>query len=57
MKKEKLKCPLCASENIKDESTYQSNGIYGPGRSSWKTFDVRCCQDCGILFKPVKKEE
>ena len=47
------RCPCCKSENIDDSSTYASNGVYGPGGASWKTFDARSCKDCGILFKPV----
>jgi len=55
-KEEELHCPVCGSTDIEDVSTYQGNGIFGPGAASWKTFDVRCCRDCGVLFKPVKKK-
>lgn len=46
-------CPVCKSDNVGDSSTYANNGIYGPGSASWKTFDCRVCNDCGVLFKPV----
>lgn len=49
-----IRCPVCKSENIVDISTYQSNGIYGHGSRSWKTSDMRSCDDCGVIFKPVK---
>ena len=49
-----IRCPVCKSENIADISTYQSNGIYGHGSRSWKTSDMRSCEDCGVIFKPVK---
>lgn len=49
-----IRCPVCKSENIADISTYQSNGIYGHGCRSWKTSDMRSCDDCGVIFKPVK---
>ena len=49
-----IRCPVCKSENIADISTYQSNGICGHGSRSWKTSDMRSCNDCGIIFKPVK---
>lgn len=49
-----IQCPLCKSKNISDESTYQSNGILGSGCARWKTSDLRSCNDCGIIFKPVK---
>ena len=32
----KCKCPVCKSENVKENAKYQSNGIIGPGCSSWK---------------------
>lgn len=47
-------CPVCKSNNIADDSEYQSNGIIGPGRRSWKTSDIRSCNSCGVIFKPVK---
>jgi len=53
--KEHLQCPVCKSEKIEDISSYQSNGIYGPGSASWKTFDARCCNECGVIFRPIKK--
>lgn len=49
-----IRCPVCKSENIADNSTYQNNGIIGPGCASWKTSDSRSCNDCGVIFKPVK---
>ena len=53
---ENLKCPVCKSTDIKDVSTYQSNGRLWH-YSSWKTFDARCCNECGVIFKPVKKSK
>jgi len=53
--KENLICPLCQSTDIQDESTYQNNGVCGPGYSSWKTSNLRSCKKCGIVFKPIKK--
>ena len=50
----KIVCPVCKSEHITDNSTYQSNGIYGPGGASRKTSDTRSCDDCGVVFKLVK---
>jgi hypothetical protein len=50
----KHKCPNCQSLNIKDISTYKSNGIFGPGSASWKITDQRTCLDCGIIFMPTK---
>ena len=52
-----IQSPLCKSKNISDESTYQSNGILGSGCASWKTSDLRSCNDCGIIFKPIKNNK
>jgi hypothetical protein len=50
----KIRCPVCKSDNIEDDSTYQNNGIFGHGCRSWKTSDKRSCNDCGVIFKPVR---
>lgn len=50
-------CPLCKSTNVEDASTYASNGVLGPGHSSWKTFDALCCNNCGIFFRAVEPKE
>ena len=48
------RCPVCKSENIKDNSVRKNNGVIGHGFSSWKVNDTRCCLDCGVMFVPVK---
>ncbi len=48
-----IQCPLCVSTDIEDISTYGSNGIFGPGAAGWKITDLRACNKCGIVFKPV----
>jgi hypothetical protein len=53
----KYKCPLCLSEDIEDISTYNSNGVYGPGFHSYKVSDFRCCKNCGIIFKPTNNNK
>ena len=49
-----IRCPVCKSENIADNSTYESNDMIGHGFRSCKTSDMRSCNDCGVIFKPVK---
>jgi len=49
-----INCPVCKSENIGDDITYQNNGIIGHGFRDWKTIDNKICNDCGIIFKQVK---
>ena len=53
----KVICPVCESENIKDISTYENNGLLGPGAAAWKTFDVRRCNECGVLFQPIESNQ
>jgi len=53
--KENLICPCCKSDDIKDISTYDSNGIIGPGCKTYKLSDVRSCNKCGVIFRPIKK--
>ena len=54
MGEKEICCPVCRSKNISDDSMYESNGIIGHGSRSWKISDIRSCDDCGIVFKPVK---
>ena len=49
----KIVCPVCKSDKIIDISTYQNNGIYGSGARRWKVSDMRCCENCGVTFKPT----
>jgi hypothetical protein len=49
-----IKCPVCKSKNISDNSTYENNGVLGPGYHSYKTSDSRSCNKCGVIFKLVK---
>lgn len=52
----KLKCPACKSTNTKLIEKYASNGILGPGHSTWVTESYYSCLDCGIRFDKVKKD-
>lgn len=56
VKEEPITCPLCGSADTKDISSYSGNGILGPGAASWKTFDARMCNECGVHFTPVKRK-
>ena len=50
-------CPLCKSDDISDDSMYNDNGIYGPGGKRWRTTNIRSCNKCGIVFKPIDKKQ
>lgn len=50
-----IKCPACKSTNKHHHQKYGSNGIMGPGRTSWLVEDYLICLDCGIHFNDVNK--
>lgn len=52
--KEIIKCPVCKSTDISDDSIYENNGIIGHGYSTWKVSNNRSCNNCGVIFKLVK---
>jgi transposase-like protein len=52
-----LCCPLCKSNNKHLHIDYSSNGIYGPGSSSRIINEYYICNECGILFKDLKKKD
>jgi uncharacterized Zn finger protein len=47
-----LYCPVCHTDDIRDISLRQNNGVYGPGFSSWKVIDLMACNQCGTVFTP-----
>lgn len=49
----KKTCPVCKSENTKDESRREDNGVIGTGYTSWVVEEKHLCNDCGVYFKPV----
>lgn len=51
---DKLRCPLCKSEDIHKDEKRSNNGIIGPGFSSWVIASNCVCRNCGIMFQPVK---
>ena len=54
---EKLTCPVCKTNNTEEKATYESNGIFGPGCRTYKTSSYWVCNECGVMFQPVKKKE
>lgn len=52
-----LPCPLCKSLDKHLHIDYSSNGIYGPGSSSRIINEYYICNECGILFKDLKKKD
>lgn len=50
-----IKCPVCKSTNKKHIVRSENNGVFGPGYSSWIVDDYFVCQNCGVMFKDIKK--
>lgn len=51
----KIECPVCKSTDKIQRIKRKSNGIMGPGHSSWITDDYLVCRSCGIHYDDVSK--
>jgi len=51
----KIECPVCKSTDKIHHIKRQSNGIYGPGHSSWITDNYLVCRNCGIHYNDINK--
>jgi len=51
----KIECPVCKSTDKIQRIKRKSNGIMGPGHSSWVTDDYLVCRSCGIHYDDVSK--
>lgn len=52
---DKISCPLCKSHKKENVVQSQSNGIIGPGSSSWVTESYLVCLDCGVMYKDLEE--
>ena len=50
-----IECPVCKSTDKIQRIKRKSNGVMGPGFSSWVTDDYLVCRDCGIDYDDVSK--
>lgn len=50
-----IPCPSCGSTNKKHVVKRDSNGICGPGYSSWITDEYFVCKECGTRFEDLTK--
>lgn len=55
-KLEGLICPCCKGTDIYLSQSFESNGIMGPGFSSWVTSENFVCLTCGVMFLDVRKK-
>lgn len=49
-------CPLCKGDNIVEKNLYKSNGIIGPGHSSYSLLTYLVCKNDGVMFENLKLE-
>lgn len=50
-----IECPVCKSTGKIHYVKRNSNGIMGPGHSSWVTEEYLICKSCGIHYSDVSK--
>lgn len=50
----KIKCPVCKSKEKHRSIQRDSNGIMGPGHSSWTVEEYFVCKKCGVMYKDLK---
>lgn len=50
-----IQCPVCKSTDKIHHIKRQSNGIYGPGHSSWVTENYLICKNCGVHYSDISK--
>ena len=50
-----IECPLCKSKDKINHIKRDSNGVMGPGHSSWITDQYLICKGCGIHYSDVTK--
>lgn len=48
-------CPVCKSVDKKAISHSDNNGIIGPGYHSHVIFEYLTCENCGVMYKDLKK--
>jgi len=52
-----IECPLCKSKEKQNIKKTNSNGIIGPGHSSWVTEEYLVCGKCGVMYKDLNIPE
>jgi hypothetical protein len=52
-----IECPSCKSTDKEHIIESNSNGIIGPGYSSWVTNEYFVCNNCGTMFKDISKKK
>lgn len=52
---DQIKCPVCKSTEKIHHIKRNSNGVYGPGRSSWIEEEYLICKGCGVHYSDTTK--
>lgn len=52
-----IKCPVCKSTDKIHHIKRNSNGIFGPGHSSWIVDEYLICKGCGVHYHDISKFE
>lgn len=50
-----IECPICKSTDKIHHIKRNSNGIMGPGHSSWVTEEYLICKSCGVHYSDISK--
>ena len=50
-----IECPVCKSTDKIHHIKRDSNGIIGPGRSSWIVDEYLICKICGVHYNDIEK--
>jgi uncharacterized protein YbaR (Trm112 family) len=50
-----IQCPVCKSTNKTNIVKTNSNGVFGPGYHSWILEEYLVCDDCGVMYKDLKR--
>lgn len=50
-----IECPVCKSKDKRHIVNTENNGVIGIGHASWVVDDYFVCQNCGVMFKDIRK--
>ena len=52
-----IRCPSCGAKVKEHYINQGTNGVIGPGRSSWLIEEYYICKGCGIHYSDLNKKE
>ena len=54
---DKIRCPFCGAKEKEHYVNTGTNGVIGPGRSSWLIEEYYICKGCGVHYSDLNKKE